>query len=309
MPNLIPFSISEGPKSDCITNEVQDLLLDDAIEQVLTNRYSNTSSFSSLLHVSSSIVNFPRSFDQLISRINTNPNSTTLETGDYSTFQSHVISIHRKKKLIAPVIQFRNFCILNFLNPMQSKIHFKPTLARAIPVISRSKCAVVVLLYQKCNGQAKIMVRIVSNVLRKSLIKSKFISNPFIIHRAKRYSKRLSWLLEKCTIMHQYDTVSETTIFTPFQVYNGSLSRSPISLVMQHEDQKHSRSMGLDKKSYCKFIPHKLSILDVVRHNLTDSIGRSKQQYNENKSPNILMEGDIVYLQEVMTGAHSIRKL
>ncbi|KAM9975921.1 hypothetical protein ACTFIR_009762 [Dictyostelium discoideum] len=34
MPNPILFSIPEGPKSDCITKEVQDLLLDDAIEQV-----------------------------------------------------------------------------------------------------------------------------------------------------------------------------------------------------------------------------------------------------------------------------------
>ncbi|KAM9974086.1 hypothetical protein ACTFIR_009428 [Dictyostelium discoideum] len=32
MPNSILFSISEGPKSDCITKEVQDLLLDDDIE-------------------------------------------------------------------------------------------------------------------------------------------------------------------------------------------------------------------------------------------------------------------------------------
>ncbi|KAM9950940.1 hypothetical protein ACTFIT_001922 [Dictyostelium discoideum] len=34
MLNPIPISIPEGPKSDCITKEVQDLLLDDAIEQV-----------------------------------------------------------------------------------------------------------------------------------------------------------------------------------------------------------------------------------------------------------------------------------
>ncbi|KAM9975551.1 hypothetical protein ACTFIW_005424 [Dictyostelium discoideum] len=40
MPNPIPFPIPEGPKSDCITKEVQDLLLDDAIEQVFPNRYS-----------------------------------------------------------------------------------------------------------------------------------------------------------------------------------------------------------------------------------------------------------------------------
>ncbi|KAM9985597.1 hypothetical protein ACTFIZ_000225 [Dictyostelium cf. discoideum] len=32
MPNPIPISIPEGPKSDCITKEVQDLLADDAIE-------------------------------------------------------------------------------------------------------------------------------------------------------------------------------------------------------------------------------------------------------------------------------------
>ncbi|KAN0045047.1 hypothetical protein ACTA71_006575 [Dictyostelium dimigraforme] len=40
MLNPTPISIPEGPKSDCITKEVQDLLLDDAIEQVLPNRYS-----------------------------------------------------------------------------------------------------------------------------------------------------------------------------------------------------------------------------------------------------------------------------
>ncbi|KAM9994460.1 hypothetical protein ACTFIZ_012880 [Dictyostelium cf. discoideum] len=38
MPNPIPISIPEGPKLDCITKEVQDLLADDAIEQVLPNR-------------------------------------------------------------------------------------------------------------------------------------------------------------------------------------------------------------------------------------------------------------------------------
>ncbi|KAM9972529.1 hypothetical protein ACTFIR_011896 [Dictyostelium discoideum] len=50
MPNPIPFSIPEGPKSDCITKEVQDLLLDDAIEQVLPNRYSN-SRFKKVKHL------------------------------------------------------------------------------------------------------------------------------------------------------------------------------------------------------------------------------------------------------------------
>ncbi|KAM9975741.1 hypothetical protein ACTFIW_000017 [Dictyostelium discoideum] len=42
--------------------------------------------------------NIPRSIDQTISRVNTNPNSTKLGTGDYSTFQSHVMSIIRIKK-------------------------------------------------------------------------------------------------------------------------------------------------------------------------------------------------------------------
>ncbi|KAM9955108.1 hypothetical protein ACTFIW_008772 [Dictyostelium discoideum] len=47
---------------------------------------SSTSSSSSSSHVSSSTGNIPRSIDQTISRVNTNPNSTTLETGGYSTF-------------------------------------------------------------------------------------------------------------------------------------------------------------------------------------------------------------------------------
>ncbi|KAM9954278.1 hypothetical protein ACTFIW_003819 [Dictyostelium discoideum] len=59
---------------------------------------SSTSSSSSSSYVSSSTGNIPRSIDQTISRVNTNPNSTTLETGDYSTFQSHVMSIIRIQK-------------------------------------------------------------------------------------------------------------------------------------------------------------------------------------------------------------------
>ncbi|KAM9957334.1 hypothetical protein ACTFIR_011873 [Dictyostelium discoideum] len=59
---------------------------------------SSTSSSSSWSHVSSNTGNIPRSIDQTISRVNTNPNSTTLETGDYSTFQSHVMSISRIQK-------------------------------------------------------------------------------------------------------------------------------------------------------------------------------------------------------------------
>ncbi|KAM9954220.1 hypothetical protein ACTFIW_003761 [Dictyostelium discoideum] len=51
MPIPIPISIPEGPKSDYITKEVQDLLLDDAIEQVLPNRYSKSVFYSNVFTV------------------------------------------------------------------------------------------------------------------------------------------------------------------------------------------------------------------------------------------------------------------
>ncbi|KAM9957074.1 hypothetical protein ACTFIR_003811 [Dictyostelium discoideum] len=51
MPNPISISIPEGPKSDCITKEVQDLLLDDTIEQVLPNRYSKRVFYSNVFTV------------------------------------------------------------------------------------------------------------------------------------------------------------------------------------------------------------------------------------------------------------------
>ncbi|KAM9954892.1 hypothetical protein ACTFIW_000995 [Dictyostelium discoideum] len=38
MPNPIPFSIPDGPKSDCVTKEVQGLLFDDTIEQETDGR-------------------------------------------------------------------------------------------------------------------------------------------------------------------------------------------------------------------------------------------------------------------------------
>ncbi|KAM9957096.1 hypothetical protein ACTFIR_003833 [Dictyostelium discoideum] len=96
---------------------------------------SSSSSSSSSSHVSSSTGNIPRSIDQTISRVNTNPNSTTLETGDYSTFQSHVMFIIRiQKSSTAELLmkswepstlkvysssytRFRNFCSSNSLNP------------------------------------------------------------------------------------------------------------------------------------------------------------------------------------------------
>ncbi|KAM9975507.1 hypothetical protein ACTFIW_012091 [Dictyostelium discoideum] len=73
--------------------------------------------------------------DQTISRVNTNPNSTTLETWDYSTFQSHLMSIIRIKKsstaellmkswepstlkvFSSSYTRFRIFCSSNSLNP------------------------------------------------------------------------------------------------------------------------------------------------------------------------------------------------
>ncbi|KAM9975308.1 hypothetical protein ACTFIW_010336 [Dictyostelium discoideum] len=92
-------------------------------------------SSSSSSHVSSSTGNIPRSIDQIISRVSTNPNSTTLESGDHSTFQSRVMSIIRiQKSSTAELLmkswepstlkvysssytRFRNFCTSNSLNP------------------------------------------------------------------------------------------------------------------------------------------------------------------------------------------------
>ncbi|EAL60313.1 hypothetical protein DDB_G0294344, partial [Dictyostelium discoideum AX4] len=96
---------------------------------------SSTSSSSSSSHVCSSTGNIPRSIDQTISRVDTNPDPTTLETGDYSTFQSHVMSFARTtntktaellmkswepstlKVYSSSYTRFRNFCTLNSLNP------------------------------------------------------------------------------------------------------------------------------------------------------------------------------------------------
>ncbi|KAM9994365.1 hypothetical protein ACTFIZ_007599 [Dictyostelium cf. discoideum] len=96
---------------------------------------SNTSSSSSTSHVSSSSGYIPRSIDQIISRVNTNSNSTTLETRDYSTFQSHVKSIigtqnsgtsellmksweqSTLKVYNSSYTRFLNFCTLNSLDP------------------------------------------------------------------------------------------------------------------------------------------------------------------------------------------------
>ncbi|KAM9974177.1 hypothetical protein ACTFIR_003893 [Dictyostelium discoideum] len=120
------IQLEEGFYNTDLPNlEISNLVSDD----------SSSSSSSSSLHVSSSTGNIPRSIDQTISRVNTNPNSTTLETGDYSTFQSHVMSIIRiQKSSTAELLmkswepstlkvysssytRFRNFCTSNSSNP------------------------------------------------------------------------------------------------------------------------------------------------------------------------------------------------
>ncbi|KAM9997173.1 hypothetical protein ACTFIZ_007916 [Dictyostelium cf. discoideum] len=99
-----------------------------------TGLYNLSSSSSSTSHVSSSSGYIPRSIDQTISRVNTNSNSTTLETGDYSTFQYHVKLIigtqnsgtsellmksweqSTLKVYNSSYTRFLNFCTLNSLD-------------------------------------------------------------------------------------------------------------------------------------------------------------------------------------------------
>ncbi|KAM9954827.1 hypothetical protein ACTFIW_000930 [Dictyostelium discoideum] len=81
---------------------------------ILVSDDSSTSSSSSSSHVSSSTGNIPRSIDQTISRVNTNPNLTTLETWDYSSFQSHIMSIipfskiNRNHSMLNQLLLLRN---------------------------------------------------------------------------------------------------------------------------------------------------------------------------------------------------------
>ncbi|KAN0025785.1 hypothetical protein ACTFIU_000048 [Dictyostelium citrinum] len=59
---------------------------------------SKSSSSSSTSSVSSSSWYIPRSINQGVNRINSYSDSTTMEVGDYSTFQSHVKSIINTQK-------------------------------------------------------------------------------------------------------------------------------------------------------------------------------------------------------------------
>ncbi|KAN0001069.1 hypothetical protein ACTFIZ_002292 [Dictyostelium cf. discoideum] len=111
--------------TDLSNLEISNMVSDDSI----------TSSSSSMSHVSSSSGYIPRSIDQTVSRVNTNPNSTTLETRDYSTFQSHVNLIFGTqnsgtsellmksweqstlKVYNSSYTRFLNFCTLNSLDP------------------------------------------------------------------------------------------------------------------------------------------------------------------------------------------------
>ncbi|KAM9975720.1 hypothetical protein ACTFIW_003669 [Dictyostelium discoideum] len=66
------------------------------------------SSSSSSSHVSSNTGNIPKRIEQTINRVNTNTNSTTLETG-----------IIQLSNLISSYTRFRNFCTLYSLNAVK----------------------------------------------------------------------------------------------------------------------------------------------------------------------------------------------
>ncbi|KAM9954848.1 hypothetical protein ACTFIW_000951 [Dictyostelium discoideum] len=87
LPSILEKMNSSSFEEGFYNNDLPNL----EISKLVSYNSSTSSSSSSSSHVYSSTGNIPRSIDQTISRVNTNPNPTTLETGDYSTFKSHVI--------------------------------------------------------------------------------------------------------------------------------------------------------------------------------------------------------------------------
>ncbi|KAM9950946.1 hypothetical protein ACTFIT_005027, partial [Dictyostelium discoideum] len=98
MPNPIPISIPEGPKSDCITKELQDLLLDDAIEQVLPNRYSKRVFYSNVFTVPKPGTNLHRPVLDL-KRLNTYINNQSFKMEGIKNLPSMVKQGYYKVKL------------------------------------------------------------------------------------------------------------------------------------------------------------------------------------------------------------------
>ncbi|KAN0025782.1 hypothetical protein ACTFIU_000045 [Dictyostelium citrinum] len=96
------------------TCEVSNLIFDD----------SNSSSSSSSSSVSSSSGYIPRSINQGVNRVNSSSDSTTMEVGGYSTFQSHVKSIINTQKPGTTEL----FMIV-FMDYLTYLFKLKPTLA------------------------------------------------------------------------------------------------------------------------------------------------------------------------------------
>ncbi|KAM9975602.1 hypothetical protein ACTFIW_005475 [Dictyostelium discoideum] len=93
MPNPIPFSIPEGPKSGYITEEVQDLLFDDAIEQVLPNRYSKRVFYSNVFTVPKPGTNLHRPVLDL-KRLNTYINNQSFKMEGIKNLPSMKAYLH-----------------------------------------------------------------------------------------------------------------------------------------------------------------------------------------------------------------------
>ncbi|KAM9951241.1 hypothetical protein ACTFIT_012347 [Dictyostelium discoideum] len=98
VPTTIPISILEGPKSDCITKEVQDLLLDDAIEKVLPNRYSKRVFYSNVFMIPKPGTNLKRPVLDL-KRLNTYINNQSFKMEGIKNLPSMVKQCYSMVKL------------------------------------------------------------------------------------------------------------------------------------------------------------------------------------------------------------------
>ncbi|KAM9954708.1 hypothetical protein ACTFIW_003308 [Dictyostelium discoideum] len=109
-------------------------------------------------------------------RISPEPSNEQLETGDYSTFQSHVMSIIRIQKPITAELlmkfwepstlkvysssytRFRNFCTSNYLNPTN------------ITLVSVCKSSIQVLIYYQSYPQVHIHCASKENTLKELIL-------------------------------------------------------------------------------------------------------------------------------------------
>ncbi|KAN0045077.1 hypothetical protein ACTA71_006638 [Dictyostelium dimigraforme] len=226
----------------------------------------------------------PGSIDKEVNRINSNSNSTTLETGDYSTFQSHVRSIISTQKAgtsdllmsswqpstlkvyDSSYAKFYSFCTSNNLDPSDiTPVVFMDYLTYLFKLVPS-------LAYSTINGHRSML-----NQLLHLYNKSDIVNYPFItrlmagIHKLRPASAKYNEIWDANLVFKYLSKINVLPKFT----YSALLHKTLVLCKM----------FGLARSS--DLVKWSLNNLIISANSIKGPVINSKEQRNNNNNSNL----------------------